>query len=32
MYYVIGGVAVVVLALFVMMFPDLIRYMKIRSM
>jgi len=32
MYYVIGGLTVVLLGLFVTLLPDLIRYMKIRSM
>jgi hypothetical protein len=32
MYYVIGAVAVVFLGMFIAMLPDLIRYMKMRSM
>jgi hypothetical protein len=32
MYYVIGGLAVVLASLSIAMLPDLIRYMKIRSM
>jgi hypothetical protein len=32
MYYVIGGLAVVLVSLFIVMLPDLIRFMKIRSM
>jgi len=32
MYYVIGGAAVVLMSVFLAMVPDLIRYVKMRSM
>jgi hypothetical protein len=32
MYYVIGAAAVILVALFLTLTPDFVRYMKIRSM
>jgi hypothetical protein len=32
MYYVLGGIGALLLCLFFAMFPDLVRYMKIRAM